>query len=197
MTAQFDDLFRYHRGDYSVAGISAGELFDPALLDLKPQGTCSACWRGYVATFGVAKRRLVLQALDVNLLNPQTFDVTEGPAINGVSPVVDHTESKLFNNSYSRLDYHLEYSGGLLLAQGFIRELYVHMGFHPPWKYERVIELTFEGGILQQEFDRSERMAEIREMICHRTNEETAGDLPDDADLRTFIERAFDRSYKL
>jgi hypothetical protein len=47
MTAQIDDTFRYRWRQYAVAGVSDGELFDPSLLDLKPAGTCSACWRGY------------------------------------------------------------------------------------------------------------------------------------------------------
>lgn len=41
-------------------------------------------------------------------------------------------------------------SGGLLLGEGFIQELYVHMGFHPAWKYLHVIELIFEGGQLHK-----------------------------------------------
>lgn len=54
----------------------------------------------------------------------------------------------------------IPFSSGLLLGDGFIRELYVHMGFHPAWKFERVVELIFEGGQLTRSHDRSEQLAE-------------------------------------
>ena len=57
----------------------------------------------------------------------------------------------------------LNYSGGLIIAKGFIRSLSVHMGFHPAWKYEEVYELVFDAGELKTESDLSSRMAAIRE----------------------------------
>src|SRR5262245_18320683 len=121
MTAQINDTFRYRQREYAVAGISEGELFDPSLLDLKPTGTCTACWRGYQAVFAVADTRLVLDALHVCLVKPgQGYQPEEGPSINGVKPAGPQGEHDLFNNHYEGLEYHLEYSGGLLLADGFI-----------------------------------------------------------------------------
>jgi hypothetical protein len=197
MTAQIDDTFRYRRRQYAVAGVSEGELFDLSLLDLKPAGTCSACWRGYQAVFGLSDSHLVLNALHVNLLKPgEGYERKEGPMINGVKPAGPRGEHDWFNNHYKGLKYQLEYKGGLLLADGFIKELYVHMGFHPAWKYKRVIELIFEAGLLKQEFDRSERMAEIRQRILERQGESNSGRLPTDVELAQFIERAYDRSYR-
>src|SRR5689334_8415671 len=60
VTAQINDVFRYQKREYAVAGISEGELFDPSLLDLEPAATCTACWRGYQAVFGLSGCRLVL-----------------------------------------------------------------------------------------------------------------------------------------
>jgi hypothetical protein len=199
MTAQFDDAFRYRKRQYAVAGISEGELFDPSLLDLKPAGTCTACWRGYIAVFALSGSRLVLDALHVNLLKPagKGYEREEGPIINGVKPGEPRSGYDLFNNHYEGLEYHLEYTGGLLLADGFIKELYVHMGFHPAWKYERVVELIFDAGVVKQEFDRSERMAEIRQRFAELRAENDSDRMPTKDEIARFVERAFDRSYRM
>jgi hypothetical protein len=54
------------------------------------------------------------------------------------------------------------FTGGLLLGAGFIRELYVHMGHQPAWKYTEVLELTFDDGRLTLVHDRSELMGQRR-----------------------------------
>jgi hypothetical protein len=195
MTAQFDDLFRYRRRKYAVSGISEGELFEPALLELEPHANCTACWRGYQAAFALTDSRLVLDELRINLNKAGEKGVSpSGPEINGVQP--RPKRDLLFDTHYVGLNYHLEYTGGLLLADGFIERMYVHMGFHPAWKYKRVVELVFEGGILQQEFDRSEQMAEIRERFEQAQDHDQSDRMPDDDDIARFVERAFDRSYR-
>jgi hypothetical protein len=197
MTAQINDTFRYRKHEYAVAGISEGELFEPSLLDLKPAGTCTACWRGYQAVFALSDSRLVLDALHVNLLKPEKgYERDEGPTINGVKPDGRRGEHDWFNNHYEGLDYHLEYTGGLLLADGFIEKLYVHMGFHPAWKYEKVFELIFATGILKQEFDRSGRMAEIRQEFLEQRTEIDLERMPTEDEIAQFVERAFDRRYR-
>lgn len=189
MTAQINDSFRYRDAEYSLAGISEGELFDISLLDLEPAAASTACWRGYQAVFAVVQSRLVLDTLHVNLFRPgagkERYQREVGPVINGVTPSPAEKKVDFFNNHYQGLNYHLEYSGGLLLANGFIRSLYVHMGFHPAWKYESVIELIFNGGILMQEFDRSEQMAEIREMV---TKSHSADGMPTKDETKRFVE---------
>jgi hypothetical protein len=199
MTAQIDDTFRYRNRECAIAGISEGELFDPSLLDLNPAGTCTACWRGYQAVFALSGSHLVLDALHVNLLKPagKGYEREEGPVINGVKPEGQRGEYDWFNNHYEGLKYHLEYSGGLLLADGFIKELYVHMGFHPAWKYESVVELIFDAGIVKQEFDRSERMAEIRQRFLESQSEIDSDRMRTEDEITRFVERAFDRSYRM
>lgn len=195
MTAQINDLFRYRGREYAVAGISEGELFDPSLLSLQPVGTCSACWRGYQAVFGLSDSRLVLDTLHISLCRGTSYLREEGPTINGVNPTGPRPKLDWFNNHYEGLDYHLEYTGGLLLAGGFIQKLYVHMGFHPAWKYKRVVELIFGGGRLTGEFDRSESMAEIRDRIRESRGEGEGGQMHSPEEIIRFVERAFDRSY--
>ncbi len=197
MTAQINDMFEYQDVVLAVAGISEGESFDPSLLDLNPAGLCSACWRGYQAVFAISNTRLVLDKLHINLLaEGEDYPRLEGPSINGVLPTASTGEYDWFNNHYEGLEYHLEYSGGLLLAEGFIESLYVHMGFHPPWKYRHVVELILENGVLQQEFDRSEKMAEIRDHFASRKQESSESfEMPSQDAIREFVERAFDRTY--
>jgi hypothetical protein len=191
MTAQIADLFVLDLDTYCVAGISDGPLFEPSLVELVPLAACTACWRGYQAIFGLAGSRLILNELYVNL----DLQVAKSAArINGVAAEQSKGDFDLFNCHYAHLGYHLEYSGGLLLASDFIRELYVHMGFHPAWKYRKVIELIFAGGQLQQRVDRSDAMAELRGQLVHYDSTDPAQSLRNDR-VREFVERAFDRSY--
>lgn len=198
MTAQINDRFIYEGADFSVAGISEGELFDPAILDMKPAMASTACWRGYQAVYSVVDKHLVVADLHVNLLakDGANYEREVGPPINGVVPEGpdEDADFDFFNNHYAAINYHLEYSGGLLLADGFLRDLYVHMGFHPAWKYERVVELVFANGILTEESDRSKKMAEVRELILNFDGEESRRK-PSADEIRTFVESAFDRKY--
>lgn len=137
-----------------------------------------------------------------------------GPPIAGVLPVEDEQdgsedededeEARLrrvlrhagaCSNRYENLGHPQTYTGGLLLATGFIRALYVHMGFHPAWKYEKVVELMFEGGMLQKACDRSAEMAELRNLVLAQAEHGDARARRSDASIRKFIERAFDRRY--
>jgi hypothetical protein len=200
MTAQINDSFQYGDIEYSVAGISAGVLFDPAIFDLKPVMASTACWRGYQVVYSIADTHLIVADLHVNLLeDADVYQRKQGPTINGITPTEKQSEYDRFNNHYYGLNYHLEYSGGLLLADGFIRDLYVHMGFHPAWKYETVIELVFEKGVLSQEFDHSEKMAEVRRRVLEsrsRSSRETDR-MPTTDEIRNLVERSFDRTYKM
>jgi hypothetical protein len=199
MTAQINDRFRHCGAEYSLAGISEGELFDPSILDLKPAMASTACWRGYQAIFAVLDSRLVLDTLHVNLPEGEREECrsVQGPAINGVAPTGSREGFDFFNNHYEGLDYYLEYSGGLLIADGFIYDLYVHMGFHPPWKYKTVIELVFEDGVLRKEFDRSERMAKVRQLMLDFPKDDGDRRIPNRDEIQQFVERAFDRSYHM
>lgn len=200
MTAQINDTFRYRKKEYSIAGISEDELFDISVLDLKPSMASTACWRGYQAVFAIVQSRLVLDTLNVNLLRPgdgrNPYEREVGPAINGVTPSPPRKGLDFLNNHYEGLNYHVEYSGGLLLADGFIQSLYVHMGFHPAWKYKTVFELVFEAGVLKEESDLSERMAEIRELVSGSRTKGASSERPSEDEIKEFVERAFDRSYR-
>ncbi|WP_254509462.1 hypothetical protein [Anatilimnocola floriformis] len=196
MTAQINDAFHLDSVDYSLAGISEGDLFDPTLLGIEPVGTCTACYRGYQAVFGIADERLVLKTLHANLMrDTKSYLRIAGPPINGVTPTGEKGEHDWFNNHYENINYYLEYSGGILVADEFIRDLYVHMGFHPAWKYKRVRELIFESGRLLSNKDRSKQMAELRQSFLASRDMSDSSHMPSRKEIERFVEQAFDRTY--
>ena len=101
------------------------------------------------------------------------------------------------NNLYVGVNMRLDYTGGLLFARGFLQELYVHMGFHPAWKYTGVVELAFDNGVLQRQFDRSERMAEIRQRVLESAESGKHAGRRAPGQVREFIRRSFDRTYRM
>src|SRR5262249_28106356 len=136
------------------AGINGEGLFDPAEHGMKPVGISTACWRGFVCAYRVEDQALILDNLSVHLAG-------SAPDLFGIRP--NQFEAGV---NYEDLSHKVPYTGGLLIAREFIKELYVHMGFHPAWKYREVHELVFENGTLIQQADRSDEMAELRHRIA-------------------------------
>src|SRR5580765_7756635 len=147
MTAQINDSVFHRKIDYALAGISGSGLFEPEAYGIKPVSMSTACWRGHYVTYAVEEGRLVLREVTVGLSKADEMHakVGRGPALFGVLP---RREGQRGAWNYSSLHEPVAFTGGLLLAEGFIRELYVHMGFHPAWKFQKVRELLFEEGRL-------------------------------------------------
>jgi hypothetical protein len=157
MTAQASDIVLFRKQQYSLAGVDGTGLFDPAALGLKPVGWSTACWRGYVCTYSVKEDRLLLTTLQIS------FAKTEPPpTLFGQNP---DSKARLHGFCYSSLAHPIPFTGGLLLGRDFVRELYVHMGFHPAWKFREVHELIFENGLLREAGDRSQAAEEFRKRI--------------------------------
>ncbi|MFO0911399.1 MAG: hypothetical protein U0795_00455 [Pirellulales bacterium] len=199
MTGQIDDCFRYDGTKYSVAGISEGQIFDPAWLGLTPVSPCTACWRGYQAIYTVIDRQLVIETLCVSLPGRGSpDDGAYGPPINGLFPQSpENPNEDFFNNHYIGLNYPLHYTGGMLIADGFFWELYDHMGFQAAWKYAIVVELIFVDGRLEQAFKRSDRMAAIREEF-EKLSSSTSIDSWKIGlnDFEAYVKQSFDRRYR-
>jgi hypothetical protein len=186
--------------EYSLAAISESELFDPKLLGLKPKATSTACIRGYQAMFSLSASHLVLENLHIGLfaLGPITdFKRQQGPEINGVRPTerLNHFDS--FNNNYIGLAYHLEYTGGLLLGRGFIEGPYIRLGMRQAWEFEKVVELIFGSGVLQQECDRSEQVAGFRQKVIASAEESDPFGLEATKQFAEFSKREFGLSYRI
>jgi len=158
MTAQIPDSILLLDKKFSIVGIHGNKLFNPADFDLHPFPSITSCWRGYVCTYKTLYNKLLLHKLEANLHQ-------QGPAIHAVGPIFSKA---MFNNTYNDLDMPVDFTGEILAADQFIRELYVHMGFHPAWKYETVYELVISHGTILDTKDVSEQMAQLREQMTRQ-----------------------------
>lgn len=197
MTAQMNDLMDYDGRQYSISAIkSKNALFNVEKLGLHPIAASSACWRGYIAKFGLdGDSRLLITDLFVNI------EDEKAPAINGMLPnrvKIDHNRLNEYdfnmiaggNTVYRGVDLPLPFTGSMIICDGFIQELYVHMGFHDPYKYEKVIELHFDKGLMTKAEDKS---AEAKKQRENAVRDGRIG--IDGGNLEASIERTFDLDY--
>ena len=185
MTAQIHDSFLLEDQKFSLVGVNGGNLFHPAEYGMQPLPRITSCWRGYICTYNTLENRLLLDTLQVNLDQ-------EGPAINRVRP--EFPAKSTFNNIYHDLNLHIDFTGGMLVANGFIQALYVHMGFHPAWKYETVFELEFSRGTLLETKNVSRQMAELRDKMARQPLQ--PGTNVSRQELEDWIASTFKRSYR-
>jgi hypothetical protein len=210
MTAQISYVVVYRGKPHCIAGINGKGLFDPAEHGLKPVVISTACWRGYHCTYEIADGSLLLTQLNIGLdeKDRAAAERDEGPLLCGKVPKPNLVEVQGWDDRTGETTtYHLllgfvfdglreivPFAGGLLLADDFIEELYVHMGFHPAWKFKEVHEVLFEKGRVVKEADRSAEMAEFREMVSSRQLEPTDPDNREE--IKSWVERCFSLKYK-
>jgi hypothetical protein len=210
MTAQISDVVVYRAKPHSVAGINGSGLFDPAEHGIRPIAISTACWRGYHCTYDVVGNTLLLRQVNIGLGDEDRAlaERGEGPKLFGQAPrrytVHGHSldlgtgEVKTSWESddflYSGLLEVVPFSGGLLLGAAFLWDLYVHMGFHPAWKFREVHELIFERGRVVKAADRSAEMAEFRERLANRPLEPS--DPENQEEIERWVERCFSLKYQ-
>ncbi|MDB5337094.1 MAG: hypothetical protein JWN70_2713 [Planctomycetaceae bacterium] len=199
MTAQIPDRFQYRGVEYEVLGVSNAALFDSFHLEFELAGPHTACWRGYQAFYQIIDHQLVLDAL---LICP----ATEGPGvapeipptIHGIRPTFPMTRlGSGLPYQYDNLQQPLDYSGGVLVGDGFIQELTYWVGNSPAWHFTNVFELIFYRGILVEEFDRTAAVAEIRRQAGPPRGNVDRSELLWGAQLDRFIQRSFAADYRM
>ncbi|HEU0293077.1 MAG TPA: hypothetical protein VFR47_10105 [Anaerolineales bacterium] len=223
MTAQITDQFVLRDQRYTIAGVKGNELFVPENFGLEPFSLGSGCWRGYVCEYGLKDEHLVLERLGISLgyyAEPEAelkarrkFQDIEGPPINGVIPFkptkpIDKIAGKkliihgildqdceYFNNAYKGLGLRINFTGGILIGDGFIERLFVGMGFQPAWKYKMVMELSFVDGMMTEQRNVSHQIGELRQKMIKQRLEPDLKASKDE--LRTWIESAFSLDYDL
>jgi hypothetical protein len=158
MTAQINDTCFHRKINFTIVGISGRGLFEPARMGLRPAFMNTACWRGYVAHYSILDGELFLTSLEIAL--------DDYPPLFGVSPTPATYGGYLYRGFQSPVSF----TGSLLLADGFIDELFETNETHPPWKYERVREVIFDGGRALEEYDRSAQMADVRAKFIDEMN---------------------------
>ncbi len=155
MTGQMADTLQYLNDEFNITGVKGEGLFHPEDVGLTPYSNCTACWRGYVASYAIDDDELHLAGLLVN--------AKEKGIINGIK--AERLTESLFTHQFSHLDIKIPFSGSILIGNDFIQSMYVHMGFQKPITYEKVIELKFKNGNLLSSEDISLKIKEIRESI--------------------------------
>jgi hypothetical protein len=193
VTAQAMDLVRWQDRTWSLVGIDGDGLFDPTALGIEPQMLHTAAWRGYICTYAVEDDELRLRRLEIG------FDrATQERALTGEPPLIgDATPARQGSGYvwiYDDADLPVPFTGGLRIGDGFIRELYVHMGFAPAWKFEEVYELRFDAGRLVAAEDQSAEMRDQRERAGMGDLAPPRSSGPER--ITEWIRSTFDRSYR-
>jgi len=201
MTAQISDLVMLGGTAFSIAAICGGTLFDPESIGIKPVATSTASWRGFHCIYSVEGDRLWLSRLtigikqsDVKLGRVEIFGKIPEPS-NGLGRLRHKSEIGTHPIDYDIEDIRvpIEFSGGILAGSDFIKELYVHMGFHPAYKFNHVVELIFEDGKLLHQQDRSEQARLIRERLYEKQAENRQEDRMEN--IEQFIKDSFSLDY--
>lgn len=195
MTAQVSDIVVYKESEFSLVAFSDGEPFDPRENGYRPVMASTACYRGYVSKYAITEGTLVLSELRISH-QEDDLPVSQKKLPPNLNEVVASKSEQTFFGRWLFQDVRLplQYTGGIVIAKGFIRELYVHMGFHPAWKYEEVYELVFESGKLVSESNLSDRMREVRERA--RKESECKSVKQSREEVEVWVHECFRRDYR-
>ena len=183
MTAQVPDSLIYNSVSYSIVGLKGEGLPSPLDFNLMPVSPSTANWRGFIMTYTILERHLLLHEMQV------TVEDTKGkhPVINEVNPEIK--KDGRIRLTYKNLKLHTKFTGEILIAKDFIGSMYVHMGFQSPLSFETVIEVKFEEGVLIKLRNISNKMNNLRK------NDISDGKLKSTADPQTWIARTFSLDY--
>jgi hypothetical protein len=192
MTAQISDTVRYGGHDYDLAGINGEGLFEPSQQGLAPFARSTACWRGYFCEYTIEGGVLLLDALHIALTEKDAdpADDRTGPRVFDLVPRYDVARGYWV---YAPVRVPIPFTGGLLLGRTFIRALYVHMGFHPAWKYRQVYEVIFQNGRLRESYDRSREVEEYRSHV--RPSDLDPGISASRQEIHNWVRQAFSLHY--
>jgi len=157
MTAQISDSVLYLGEEYSLTGVKGEGLFDPKQFGLELVRMHTACYRGFIAAYTVTDGRLQMERLHINPA-AEEVDIAALPTIYGGRPAGG--ECGFF---YHDAPDAVPFTGGMLIGRDFLAELYVHMGYHPAWKFREVHELVFTEGRLTEQRDVSAAMEKYRQ----------------------------------
>ena len=155
MRAQFFDGFDFATFKLSIVAIEkVDDFFNIEDFGLHPIMYNEACLRGYTAVFGFNDEKML--TLHKLLTNNNGM---EPPAIDGVLPEPFHSPA---GDLKYDLEHVIDYSGSILIANGFIDKYFVPFGFQLPHAFRKIYELTFDKGLFVKVEDRSQEAQELR-----------------------------------
>lgn len=163
MTTQVPDTVRIEGREWELCAQSHYPLFDPRAHGLNPTPSSTACYRGWLAEYEVIDRLTLRELALLHEADRATqTQGSPGPPINGVAPVAADRDLG-FNCLYRDLGLLLDYTGGLLVADGFRIDLWRAASHRPIWAFEHLKELLFTRGLLCAAQDMSHIAATLRE----------------------------------
>ena len=183
MTGQIPDNLIYNNSAYSMVGLKGEGLPSPLDFDLEPVSPHTANWRGFIMTYMIAEKHLIVQEMNVTVKDLKD----KPPLINGVNP--ETKKEGLLHLTYKSLELKTQFTGKILIAKDFIDSMYVHMGFQSPLSFKMVIELMISDGTLIKVTDFSEIMKEYRKL------NKSDGKLGPTENLQEWIARTFSLDY--
>jgi len=192
VTAQIADRLTYEGKDYAFVAIERPWPFDPTEHGFRPVMRNTACRRGYHCAYALGDGGLHLTRLSIWLGGIERL---KPPRWRGIDASAGSSEDRCWE--YLGPNLPTPYSGGMIVGREFLREFYVHMGFHRAHCYAEVRELLFKEGALTDSIDHSAKMNQVRESI--RQGGTGATDKPASraaADVERWVNDAFTTSYE-
>lgn len=151
MTAQISDTFIFKGDEYSLIGMTSGDLASPEQFGMEPEMIHTGCYRGFYATYELVERALYLRKLSLREKNENYLP------IGGIE-----AEQEEFQATYHGLSVLIPFTGKIRLAKDLIRKLYIHMGYQKATAFKTVLDITLKGGQVVEMKDRSQEMEEKR-----------------------------------
>lgn len=171
MTAQTHNRVVFEGNIYRLLATSGDKLPAPLTFGIEPRIWSTANRRGYITTFICQNNKLLLNEFHIGYVENDNWK-----PINNIKPEIYYREGWVQHNLkqpsyekrpygkvYSNLNIVVDFSGGILIGNDFIQELYSHGGFQETYKFKSVYELLFQNGTLTQSLDQSLVAAQWRD----------------------------------
>ncbi|MFN6572139.1 hypothetical protein [Dendronalium sp. ChiSLP03b] len=170
MTAQISDRVFYQEQEFSITAINGTGLYNPQQDGISPTSFSTACYRGYVCIYRVSEENLYLKQLNIGLKLKDRLAVKygRGQRLFDINPKYPNYDSYFV---YEEINKIIDLSGGLLLGKHFIKEMYIHLGYHPAYKFREVHELIFREGKVVKSTDISHKIDEFCSAIATHQSE--------------------------
>ncbi|RCJ18267.1 hypothetical protein A6770_06750 [Nostoc minutum NIES-26] len=159
------DLVFYQEQKFSITAINGTGLYSPQQDGISPISFSTACYRGYTCIYQVSEEYLYLKQLNIGLKLKDRLTAKYGKGLRlfDITPKYHNYDSYVVYEEINKIIY---FSGGLLLGKNFIKEMYIHLGYHPAYKFREVHELIFREGQLVKSTDISQKIDEFRGAIA-------------------------------
>jgi len=155
------DSFQLDGEKWSLWLIAGQGFFEPDDHDFQRGFGSTACYRGYVCTYGLREERLEL----VRLINGRTL--LKAKPFRGIEPTLFNPQDEDYDHfvGYDDIGLPIPFSGGIVLVHG--KAIGGRSGIGPElvFRFAEVRELLFLEGRLVENIDRSEEMEKLREEL--------------------------------